>query len=656
MRDRIQKTPDFAAALTAKTGSLIIPKWWLGLLCWLLIACDATGMLPSASTATLSATAAPTLTPTVTLTPSPTPTPTPRVLTVCMGAEPESLYFYDATSYAAQLILAALYDGPIDTVNYAYQPVILETLPSLANGDARIETVDVQAGDRVVAADGKVVTLEEGVIVYPAACRAADCAVPFAGEPLALDRMQVMFRLLPDLYWSDGTPLTALDSVYSFALASDPDTVKGKWLELRTSSYVAQDPVTVVWTGLPGYVDAAYMTNFWTPLPAHAWDGIAVTDLPTARAAAREPLGYGPYQVENWVNGRLIRMRPNAHYFRTTEHAPLFDELIFRFIAPDTALQALDTGLCDVLTRELYPEREWASLQALEADNRLQITAISGVVWEYLTFNVAPPPDYDTDFFFATAQTRRAVAACIDRQRIVDTVTHGFGVVADSYLAPEHPLYATTAVARHPFDPVWGQAQLEAVGWRDADGDGIREAHGVTGTVEGTPFQVAYVTADTTARLQVARVISENLATCGIAADVITHSLAALYAPGPDAPLSGRHFDMVAFAWLTGVQPPCELYATAAIPSDANFWDGENFSGYANPVYDAACASAVAALPGEAAYVTAHRDALRMFTEDLPALPLYQRPYIYATRPDLRGFQPDPLMPETWNIEDWWVE
>src|SRR5512135_1141113 len=54
---------------------------------------------------------------------TPTPKPAvPRVLTICLGAEPNTLYPFDNPNDAALSVLAALDDGPIDTVSYEYQP------------------------------------------------------------------------------------------------------------------------------------------------------------------------------------------------------------------------------------------------------------------------------------------------------------------------------------------------------------------------------------------------------------------------------------------------------------------------------------------------------------------------------------------------------
>lgn len=627
------------------------------LLLLVLAACDVTPELPAKTvivTPTPQPTPAHTPSPTATpLPPSPTPTPAPRALNVCMGAEPASLYLYDDHSYAAQLIREAIYDGPIDTVGYTSRPVILQKLPSLADGDAVITTIDAGAGTRVIDANGDVATLAPGVRVRPSGCRADDCAVTFDEDPVPMDQLRSTFTLIPGLHWSDGQPLTAQDSVYSFDLARNPQTATGKWLELRTASYVAADDQTAVWTGIPGFLDPAYTTAFWTPLPQHVWAAYTVTDLPTQDAVTRTPLGYGAYVIDEWIPGKHVRLSPNPYYFRTAEGLPAFDVLTFRFLPHNAgqALDALENGRCDILTTEFYLVEELERLKTMAADGELLAYAAPTTRWAHLTFNVDPPPGYDHPAFFRDVHTRQAIAYCIDRQAIVDANPHITDIALDSYVPSDHPLYATGAITRYTYNPAQGQALLDAAGWRDADGDGVREAHNVPGLFDGTPFRVVYTTSQAESRQVISAAIAEDLAACGIQVDVEVLDSGTLFAEGGGTPVFGRHFDLVQLAWLTDVIPPCDLYLSTEVSSEDNQWNGQNFSGYADPAYDAVCVRALNTLPGEPGFEAAHIAAQQRFSAALPELPLFRYVRYLATRPDLEGFIPDAIAVETWHIE-----
>src|SRR5687768_6372871 len=183
------------------------------------------------------------VTPTVSqLTPIVTPTPAQRSLTICLGEEPNTLYPYGNLNSAARSVLSAIYDGPMDVVEYGYEPIILEKIPTLEDGDAQISPISLIAGTEVIDTSGNVVLLSTGTRVRPSGCRSDDCAIAYDGSStIQMDQLVVTFTLLAGLMWSDGAPLTASDSIYSFTLASADVTPGSKFLIDRTQIYEAAD-------------------------------------------------------------------------------------------------------------------------------------------------------------------------------------------------------------------------------------------------------------------------------------------------------------------------------------------------------------------------------------------------------------------------------
>ncbi|MHB8807059.1 MAG: ABC transporter substrate-binding protein, partial [Anaerolineaceae bacterium] len=158
-----------------------------------------------------------------------TTTSEPRKLTICLGYEPASLYLYKASTQVEWDILQAIYDGPFDRVDGETIPVILQSLPSLQNGGVETDQVTINPGDMILDASGSPTPLVSGVNYLPSGCTSSDCAVTWNGsDPVILDQAQLTFQLKDDLLWSDGTPLTAEDSDFSFDLASDPATPNDK--------------------------------------------------------------------------------------------------------------------------------------------------------------------------------------------------------------------------------------------------------------------------------------------------------------------------------------------------------------------------------------------------------------------------------------------
>jgi len=594
----------------------------------------------------------PTVLPIPTPSPTPSPTPEPKRLTVCLPDEPNSLYIYGTDNPAAQHVWQAIYDGPLDSRNYAYQPVILTGIPSLADGSAAVETVTVQSGDRVLAASGEVVELAPGMLIE----NADGQRVTFDGAPVLMQRMVVTFTLHPSLAWSDGAPLTADDSVFSFELAADSSsalagalaTPTGEHLVEHTAAYRAADARTVVWSSVPGFLDHAYFLNFWHPLPRHAWGHLSAAELLGADVSTRRPLGWGPFVLHEWVPGDHITVARNPLYFRAPEGLPRLDEVTFRFI-PDPATLAgeLLAGRCDVVTHDAADDVR----AALPDPSQVKALSTYDARWEVLAFGISPAMGYERPDFFEDVRVRQAVALCIDRQAVVQQVVEPPGRVLHSTLPPEHPLYAGEALTAWGYDPAAGQKLLAAAGWYDEDGDSAREAHNIPGTNDGTAFQVTYRTTGDPLRAQMAQLIQTYLAGCGIRATVESIPAETLFAPGPEGVLFGRRFDLAQFSWRVQSDPLCDLFLSSHMP-DTDHWDGPNVVGFLDDAYDTACLSALEALPGSNEYAAGHTEAQRIFSERLPVLPLFQYPKATLVRTTVIGLAPDPTQAsELWNIE-----
>src|SRR5512143_37447 len=142
--------------------------------------------------------------------PAMTPTPATRSLTICLGEEPNTLYPYGNLNSAARSVLSAIYDGPMDAVDYGYEAIILEKIPNLEDGDAQVSPVSVSAGSKIVDSGGNVVLLNPGTKVRPSGCRSDACAITYDGSStLQMDQIVATFTMLKGLMWSDGTPLTS---------------------------------------------------------------------------------------------------------------------------------------------------------------------------------------------------------------------------------------------------------------------------------------------------------------------------------------------------------------------------------------------------------------------------------------------------------------
>ncbi len=553
------------------------------------------------------------------------------------------MFLYAENSLTARNVRQAIYDGPVDVRGFQLAPVILEKLPALADGDVTLEPVQVLENEVIVDSHGNLTNLVSGTLFRPNGCSSDSCAIAYEspGE-VQMDQLVVRFKLRPDLLWSDGSPLMADDSVYSFEVAKSLYPQARAELLAHSYSYQALDATTVEWRGVPGYQDPGYAGNFFSPLPRQAWSGVAPSDLITDPRSARTPLGWGPYIIQDWSAGEHITLVPNPNYFRAAESLPHFDQLIFRFTSnASQALAALQSGECDLVDDSLNLETQWTQLEELQKTGKYALAAVNSTGWEHLDFGLmASNPKPENPDLFQTSQMRQAIAQCIDRQKIASELSPDQPVVPDTYVPPTHPLFNPQA-RRYIFDPPAGRALLDSIGWLENDGDPAtpRQSLGIPGMPDGTFLTFSLLTTNEPQKLRVSQVIKESLMQCGILVEVSSLPIESFYAPGPEGPVFGRSFSMAQFGWSTALEPPCYLYTTSEIPGAypdyPKGWGGANASGYSNPEYDLACQTAMNTLPDDPQHREAHLQAQAIFSEDLPSVPLYLLSRIVALRADL---------------------
>lgn len=603
-----------------------------------LTACFSDEVIPDDENIIATAWAAVTIPPTETAIPTPTPEP-PSVLTVCLGDEPSSLFLYGDISASARGILQSIYDGPYDVYNGRVDPVILLQIPTLENGGAELRQVSVQPGTVIMDAFGNWVSLQEGVSYRPSGCLSEDCAQIFEGDqPVFMDELLVRFQLLPEIQWSDGTPLTASDSVYSYEIAKQ---IFGNTLEILrfTKTYLALDSQTVEWKSIPGF-QGPYAINFFSPLPNHFWNSMSVDELFTSEKSVRSPIGWGPYIIEEWTPNDHITLSRNNNYFRIEEGLPLFDYLVFRFTRNgQDAIDALLVGECDFVDETALEIGAIPQLAEIQTGNQIRIQAGLKTSWEQMVFGIDTLIE-DHINFFDEKEVRQAIALCTNRQLVIDQLLMGFSEVPETFLLPGD-VYQNPDVASYPFNPEAALELLASAGWVDFDQDVNTPltSFGIAGVEDGTELAFDYIVPKDAHRQKTAELIKESLAQCGVRVNLIVQNWEQFLEPGPDGVLFGRRFDMTQLAWAESKTSPCILFMSDEIPGSTpeyeKGWGGLNLSGYSSPDYDKACRSALYTLPDLDENRQAHNLAQAIYSGDLPSVPLYWLPEITAMRSDM---------------------
>ena len=601
---------------------------WLGLVALVVAACAAATPSPSTTPSPTPSPSMPTPTSQATAIPTwtPEPTPHPQQLVVC-ATEPRYASPF-IPSLSGNDLLALFYEEPLERVRHRWEARLVERVPSVANGDAITQTVPVPPGARYVDAVGAIQTNE-------------------GAEPLQLPQLVVTFTLKADIKWSDGHPLTTDDLILGYYLAQAPEAY-GRWRELveRTARFIAVNPRVARWEGIPGYLSTDHPGFLFPPQPAHRWKDKSLAQI----LEDRTPPATGPFRIVAWEAGREVRLEPNPHFAGAR---PTLETIIFRFPHLDPGMwgELLLAGQCDVLLPDPVMQTDWNLWMSLLGRGQAMIWADAAPVVLRLDFNLQPADETPSPLH--DPLVRRALVKCIDRTALSKALAGQAFVPASGFIPPGHPAFDPHSATSMAYDPIAGQALLEEAGWRDEDGDGIREAHDAPEVAAGMPLSLTMHLAPQ--YFVTAAHLAANLEVCGVDVDFYPTEAQLFYANDAVSPLFGRTYEMALFGWRAELPQLCGGWLSTRIPDADNRWIGENFSGYVSEVYDAACRRALTAIDKDEQDAALH-EANALLIEDLPTVFLTWRPFWFVARPQVRGLRPDGSAHSTlWNSEELYI-
>ena len=303
------------------------------------------------------------------------------------------------------------------------------------------------------------------------------------------------FTLRDDILWHDGEPVTAEDVAFTFELAKTPETgslIGGVYLSQVASAEVA-DRRTITFRFTRPHAQA--LEDFWwAPLPAHLLRDIPPSELVNADYN-RAPVGSGPFRFGEWrANDRLVLVPNDA--FPAALGGPAASRVVFRIIPePATLLTELLTGGVHV---DIAVEPD--QTPRIGAADGLTLHSYPGNTLYYLGWNNQRRP-------FDDATVRRAMTLAIDRQELVDALLAGYGTTAIGTVPPWHP-YAP-GLEPLPHDPDRARTLLTDAGWRDRDGDGVRE------DATGAPLSFSIMTSERPLNRSIVEVVQNRLAAVG---------------------------------------------------------------------------------------------------------------------------------------------
>lgn len=583
---------------------------------------------------------------------APEPTATPlKEITICTAEEPSTLFYYGETNRGSDLIFEAIYDGPFDRVDYLAQEVMMDKVPNIEDGSASYSPVEAKSGDLIVDVHGNIVNLVEGVQIFPSGCQSMDCAATWDGiSQVLLDQLIVHYSVKDGVRWSDGEPVKASDSLFSYQLVGELQNSKYEDVLGKIVDYQVVDAQTVKMSTLPGVVTSDTTAFFFSPLPQHNLESYAAGDLATTDAAARYPMGWGPFKVTDWQPGVSITLEKNEFYFRSAEGYPALDKIIVRFLERGESMQEMiSSRACDVVDDSLITKDGSTDLSVLQDDATVRVSILPGENWKVLLFGIEPA-SYDDGYYpygsdrpdlLSNAAFRNAIRQCIDQSAIVAQQSVVGNDQPFVYFPYDTQLTADASTSA-AYDPLSAGAVLDGIGWRDYDANPAtpRVAYGVANVPDGTVLSLNLYTTTSTDNMQIAGDIASSLTACGIQTTVYPTPATELYAEGPDGILFGRKFDLALITWNTGDELPCALFESDEIPAEDNYWigandGGGNIGGYQNAEFDSLCAAARFGSTDPQAALRAQVEAATILDEETPLISLFFDAKVYLMSPQL---------------------
>lgn len=303
----------------------------------------------------------------------------------------------------------------------------------------------------------------------------------------AADGRSVRVSLRSGTRFSDGSPITAEDVVFSLATVFDEKvgspltdslTVGGKPV-----TAMAADATTVV-VRFPEPYGPGLRPLHALPIISKARYGAAVAQGTLAAAwapgaPAAGMVGAGPFTIAPQQSGGAIKLVRNPHYWRTAAdrvRLPRLDALRLDIVpSQDAEMLRLRSGEADVTTAELRAD-DLPEARALAAQQRLQLFDLGpSLDVDMLWFNLAPgAPGGEKRAWLRRREFREAIAHAVDRGAFVNAVYRGAGVQVASVITPGNKAWHASVVAR-PFSPALAGELLDKIGVRDRDGNGVRE-------------------------------------------------------------------------------------------------------------------------------------------------------------------------------------
>lgn len=442
------------------------------------------------------------------------------------------------------------------------------------------------------------------------------------------DSTAIRFRLRHGLRWSDGQPLTSADVVYTYQMMGNPAVASPRQQDVeQIDSVTAENDSTVVIHFKRRYADMMFATAS-NIVPRHVYVSAPPGEIRT-HPALNDPVNHlvvsGAFKVGAWRRGESITLVPNPYF----PVRPLLDQIAIRIIGePTTRLVELRNGTADLVRGISYDQVP--QIRAGDPRHQVRLEREQGRFWEYIAYLPSAHPA------LADPAVRRALGMAID----VEGIRRALGMEEWTTPAagPYSPIFKGLGddprVRPLPYDTAAADSILDARGWKDSNGDGIRDKG-------GRPLSFTLATnAGNARRADVSQIVQQQWKKVGVAIELRQLEFNTFLNN-----LTSHKYEAALGSW--GVQLSPDI--TPQWLPGAQF----NIVQYDNPEVTGLMQQALAKPTYEQSYPL-WRAAAERIVQDQPYTWLYYYDNLTAVRDRLRGVHIDTYGAYQ-NVWEWWI-
>ena len=475
------------------------------------------------------------------------------------------------------------------------------------------------------------------------------------------DMKSITYKLRDGLKWSDGSPVTADDVVFTAQYCMHEE---GGCAQL--AKFEGVDKVEAV--------DAQTVTIHFKepkPNPFLAFSSAESPVLQKAQfanclgAAAsscteqnNKPVGTGPFRVTEFRTNDVIQMEANPEYRDPAK--PAFAKLTLKGggDAAGAARSVLETGEFDYAwNTQVSPEIQ----EQMKSGGKGQFVSSFGTLVERIEMNSTDPdPALPADEratakhphpILSDERVRRALSMAIDRQTLVDI---GYGVAGrpTCNLVPAPALYASDNTDCLKQDMEGAKALLDEAGWKDSDGDGIRDK-------DGKKFKLLFQTSVNAVRQDFQAVIKQWWNELGVEVELKSVDGGVFFGGDAGSPDTFQKFyaDVQMYANnFSGNDPEPYLaeHTCEKAPRPETQWQGENINRFCDPEYDKLLTELTKTAEPEKRGEIGRKLNDMLTKESMTTVPLVDRGRLSAHSNTLGGVKLNTWDSELWNASDWY--